>query len=242
MKGQNSMKLKIPIYICIIWIQVCSIPGASGKVINGNRVNANMLKQAIDNLSSVLAKADKSDKKYPGALSRLKDLQKQLVLNLKSQEKVDQLFATIISVDPELYYALDTIRDELGNQTDIFVEADQSLFRRTRGVYGITNIDQCSCHPGIYQSKFGKKTVSVIIDAHFRSLQALVHEFGHVRYQVANLRSYIEFYRDHYSKDDKEKGHLPHDPSHRAVVDTVEVFRKKWRRRPLIKFESHTAV
>ena len=51
-----------------------------------------------------------------------------------------------------------------------------------------------------YVSEYGPFSVSIKVWIVTRALLVLSHEFGHVKYQVPNLASYLEFHRTHYMK------------------------------------------
>ena len=83
-------------------------------------------------------------------------------------------------------------------------------------IAGTTNIAQAENDEDAYSSKYGFNTVSVSIVAIKQSLVLLAHEFGHIAYQVPNLKAYLKlyskYYRDH-EYESNEKGHDPNDPS-----------------------------
>ena len=59
----------------------------------------------------------------------------------------------------------------------------------------------------------------------------LSHELGHVKYQVPNLASYLEYYKEHYSPNVDQYdilGHKPDDPSGKSAIQFERRFRKEY--------------
>jgi hypothetical protein len=90
-------------------------------------------------------------------------------------------------------------------------------------------VDHSAENPNVYSSEYGDYTVSVKILYRFmkEALITLVHELGHVRYQVPHLATYTAFYKKAY-EDTNLIGHLPNDPSHQAVKETLKTFKASW--------------
>ena len=80
-----------------------------------------------------------------------------------------------------------------------------------------------------YLSEYGEFTVSVKIWIVSKALLVLSHELGHVKYQIPNLASYMNFHKKCY-KDERSNyiGHNPHDPSGKTAVQTEKLFRKEY--------------
>lgn len=145
--------------------------------------------------------------------------------------KTQRLIETLKSIDPHLFNEMDSIRDKLGNKTDIYIRIIDDL---DPNVFGVTNLQQQADFPDSYTSKFGNHSVDIRITNSFlkKSLFALVHELGHARYQVRNLSSYMAYFKKKYQAPEftgNKYGHKPGDLSHHAVMKTTKLFKKKFR-------------
>jgi hypothetical protein len=56
-----------------------------------------------------------------------------------------------------------------------------------------------------------------------------VHELAHVKYQVPNLASYVNYFQEHYQGVQKNGvfGHLNDDPSNQSVISELNAFRAR---------------
>ena len=81
-----------------------------------------------------------------------------------------------------------------------------------------------------YVSEYGPFTVSIKVWIVSRALLVLSHEFGHVKYQVPNLASYLEFHRMHYWDNGMSTfiGHNPNDPSGQSANHFGNIFRRTY--------------
>jgi hypothetical protein len=130
-------------------------------------------------------------------------------------------------IDPELYNALDTIKDANGFITNVFVKFIPKE-QATVQAAGITNIALSENFAGTYLSEFGERSVSITIWNVPNALTVLAHEFGHVKYQVPNLKSYYSFYRTNYIArvcDPSFLGHDTMDPSGKTAYRSERRFR-----------------
>src|SRR6478736_9388797 len=81
------------------------------------------------------------------------------------------------------------------------------------------------------QSRFGALTVAIDVWICDSSLQLLAHEFGHTRYIVPNLSTYLKFYRNVYSGTNviAHAGHSPSDVSGKLAYDFARQFARDRR-------------
>ncbi len=65
------------------------------------------------------------------------------------------------------------------------------------------------------------------------SLKLLVHELGHVKYQVPNLASYMNYFKENYKflTSKTASGHKYDDPSHQSVIAELHRFDNLYRER-----------
>ena len=145
----------------------------------------------------------------------------------ENHAKTQALIEMLRMIDPDLYNEINTIKDCEGNETDVYVKVVDDLGKRLKGA---TNVSYSVNNPNIYCSEYGDYTVSVrVIYKNPRwALTILVHELGHVHYQVPHLAEYIVFYKKNY-QDTNIIGHLPYDPSHQSVKETIKTFNKSWK-------------
>ena len=97
------------------------------------------------------------------------------------------------------------------------------------GTLATTNIDQLANDKHACYSTYGPHTVSVKIIIAKHSLIVLAHEFGHIRYQVPNLATYVDFFSRHYQNYHMKAnylGHKPNDPSGQRAIVFEKVFRQ----------------
>jgi predicted DNA-binding protein YlxM (UPF0122 family) len=140
-------------------------------------------------------------------------------------EKLIEQFRTIA---PALYLEIDTLSDPTGQRVTVHIkfvpEKEMQL-----GADGTTNIDQCNEDKNVYKSEYGPHTVLIKIASVARSLSLLAHEFGHVKYQVANLAEYVEYYKLNYQNDSFNSTYVGHNSSDRSGLTAAEfenVFRR----------------
>ena len=148
----------------------------------------------------------------------------------ENHTKTQELIEMLRRVAPELYHEMHTIQDCEGNETHIYIKV---VDRLGKGLHGATNVKHSDDNPNVYTSAYGDHTVSVRIDHVnlLKDLWCLVHELGHVRYQVPHLAEYAVFYKKVYLNQHFTgiHGHHPDDPSAFSVQETVKTFKKSWR-------------
>jgi hypothetical protein len=199
------------------------------KIINGYEERLKTAELTMQNL-------EKIEPAGPGKYHQQQLEKRRRLLTEKAEtvgawyRKTQAIIEMLRQIDPVLFHTINTLRDAEGNETDVYVEAVEY----TGGRYlGYSNLAQSDNNPHIYHSRFGEGTVSVVVTYRSvaRALWILIHELGHVRYQVPNLASYLEFYQQAYSKErfKARAGHMTSDPSHKSVVKTIRSFRKLWR-------------
>jgi hypothetical protein len=162
-------------------------------------------------------------------------------------ELTEQLLDQFRTISPVLYHEIDTLKDFLGRPLDVYVMFVPEK-QMPGGVAGTTNLNQAKNDPHACSSEFGPHTISVRIAAVRKSLFLLAHEFGHVKYQVPNLASYLEYYSKFYLENSyklKSMGHSDKDPSGRHAMDFTRRFRKNYLaflKQKERKIETHLAL
>ena len=204
-------------------------------IINGYSKELKGIQSAITNLEILNQESDRPQwerdilkRKIRNLVSREKNCSEYYI---KSQSVIDRLKQH----DPVIYNEIDKIVDSQSNKIDVYVSI-VSASELPEGVFATTNLNCSKGNPGIYVSEFGLKTVCVRIREGRKDLLNLVHEFGHVRYQVPNLESYTDFcmknYYDTYLQyHGNYIGHKTNDPSHQSVMFVMKRYRKLLRKK-----------
>lgn len=205
--------MKTYVLFTMFYMLIVSI--TSGKIFNGYGKEIHTARASLKNLTSLTANSN--------VKIRIEHA-KQFILYYELTEKLLEQFRTIV---PALYNQIDTIRDYTGRPVDVYVKfvPRSEIYACTMAT---TNIDQLANDKHAYYSNYGPHSVSVKVLTVKHSLLILAHEFGHVRYQVPNLATYVDFflrhYRDHHMKANY-LGHKPNDPSGQSAIAFEKVFR-----------------
>ncbi|UZR97673.1 hypothetical protein [Chondrinema litorale] len=214
--------------LSLIFIVFSFFKSAYAEIINGYDAEIIQASKNITNLESLREETlNKADQHFINKDIRSLHL---LVKKLsKNQRKTAYLINQLKVIDPKLYYQINTIRDLEGNETDVYIKVVDDL---KWNFLGATNVAQSDKNPHIYHSLYGDTTVNVMLTFPSKAiaLKVLVHELGHVKYQVPNLASYMVFYRKSYfgkNYNSRIYGHLEYDPSHHSVKETLKAFRQK---------------
>ncbi len=150
----------------------------------------------------------------------------------ENHTKTQELITMLRTVDAGLYDEINTIKDREGNETDVYVKV---VDRLEQDLGGATNLSQSVENPNVYTSEYGDYSVSVrvVYPSLEEALRILVHELGHVRYQVPHLAVYCKYYKQYYRHSHSNSnniGHDPHDPSNLSVKKTLKTFKESLRR------------
>jgi len=145
-------------------------------------------------------------------------------------------------VAPELYAEIDSIKDKKGRAINVyikFIPQDETKVK----AWGTTYIEQQKTDKDGYLSVYGANSVSIKIWIVGNALLVLAHELGHVKYQVPNLASYLEYYKSHYPTANilDYIGHAPGDPSGTSAITFEKRFKKEYAgylKTPKEKFQS----
>ncbi len=190
---------------------------SSGKIINGYEKDIHTARGSLKHLAGL-----PQDQNVKTRLERVKEY----ILFYELTERLLQQFQTIV---PALHKQIDTIQDFSGRSVDVYVKFVPKTEIQA-GTLATTNIDQMENDPHGYYSNYGPHSVSVKIVTTKHSLLILAHEFGHVRYQVPNLSSYVNFFLRHYQDQHMKAnylGHKPNDPSGQSAVAFEKIFREE---------------
>lgn len=213
--------VSVIIFYCMI--SICSF----AEIKNGFEKDLKKAHQAIANLKILMDEAKDDDTtlarlntSYNSIKIRLDDLMKNFMAT-------EDLIHALLVIHPSLYNEINRIKDYSGNNTDVYIRVlpeDQMKVSH----FGTTNLTHAEDDVHTYQSIYGPGSVSVIVRqaAKYQLLRLLVHELGHVKYQVPNLASYMNYFnaKYEYTKQDDAFGHKPDDPSNKSVNDELGRF------------------
>ena len=196
-----------------------------GEIKNGYEKNISGTKQSLTILRARLLD---DENMTPWQRRKIQSTIATLVDHVAYYDLTEGLLIQFKAIAPELYAQIDTISDRLGRPVDVyikFVPADATSVK----AWGLTYIDQSTDDKDAYQSEYGKFTVSVKVWIVQKALLVLAHELGHVKYQVPNLASYCEFYKNHYATSQQNSmGHDIDDPSGKWASEFGKSFQKKY--------------
>lgn len=189
----------------------------SGEIINGYKREIESARTSLRNLEAL--RQDRNVK-------RRIELARQFIVYYELTEK---LLAQFKSIAPSLYTEIDTLKDYKGRFADVYVKFVPKSEIQS-GALATTNLEQLATDEHAYFSHYGAFTVSIKIIIAKHSLSILAHEFGHVRYQVPNLASYVDFFLGNYQDYQARAqylGHKPNDPSGQSAVAFEHQFRRE---------------
>jgi hypothetical protein len=217
---RSLFKIFFLLIICIVFIRF----EGRGEIKNGYGPSIQSVRRS---LAGLLQLQRASEKLSPSKRRALEVSIKTHRSFISYYSLTDALLRYYKIIDPELFNAIDTIKDVNGFETDVFVKFI-SREKSTIEAAGTTNIGISKNAAGSYLSEFGEKSVSITIWNVPNALTILAHEFGHVKYQVPNLQSYYSFYRNNYNarvSDPSFLGHDTLDPSGKMAYACERQFR-----------------
>jgi hypothetical protein len=197
-----------------------------GEIKNGYEKNISGSKQSLTDLRARLV----DDGNITSAHRRkIQSTIETLVDHITYFDLTEGLLTQFKTIAPELYAQIDTITDRLGRPVDVYIKFVPVDATRVKAL-GLTYIDQASDDKDAYQSEYGKFTVSIKVWIVRRALLVLAHELGHVKYQVPNLASYLDFYKASYvnTLTNSYMGHSIDDPSGKWATQFGKTFQKKY--------------
>jgi hypothetical protein len=198
-----------------------------GEIKNGYAKDIILLNESLKNLRAIVNESDRL------TVSRRRQLESKIanLENCISYYKVtESLLNQFKMIAPDLYAEIDTIRDGKGRAVDVYIKF-VPINSTELQAWGTTYINQSETDSVAYCSEYGEYAVSVKIWIVNRALIVLSHELGHVKYQVPNLASYLEYYKEHYSPNVDGYdilGHKPDDPSGKSAIQFERRFRKEY--------------
>ncbi len=225
------MKIFALIILNII-VSYCSF----AEIINGYEHNLKKAEQSLLNLSNLLDNVSNanSDEQYYRIKSHYQKAKQILKYVHTYHSKTADLINTLWTMHPSFGDQINGIRNHHGLVTDIYISVNPKE-RMNRNQFGTTNIDQAKDDPHTYQSSFGPNTVSVQIRdcSDWQMIQLLIHELAHVKYQVPNLSTYMDYFHNAYQhfRSTDSFGHKKDDPSNLSVQKEMKLYQESMKRR-----------
>lgn len=231
-------------YVLLIPLIILTFLSSKGEIKNGYSSQIKGMRESLKALNTLLIE-DKNISLFQRAV--MKDNINKLLEYITYFELTEELLIQFKAVDPEMYNEMDNIKDYTGHPVVVFVKFVPEI-EMQHGAAGTTNLNHTEDNNNIYYSEFGERTVSIKIASVTKSLVLLAHEFGHARYQVANLSSYADYYATYYQNNtfnSRYIGHNSNDPSGKSATLFEKRFLDKYIRyirEENIKIESPLAI
>lgn len=214
-------------YCLFVALFMFTLNFSSGEIKNGYARDINSVRESLKGLYALLL----DENKMTASEKRIVESKvKELVNYVTYYELTENLLEQFRLIDSGLYNEIDTIKDRHGRSTDVYIKFIPAEQARVQA-WGITNIAQVTGDDDAYRSEYGERTVSVKIWIVSKALLVLAHELGHIKYQVPNLASYIEYHRLNYRPGIAEPnniGHDPNDKSGRNAASCEKEFRENY--------------
>ena len=203
-------------YVFIIPLIILTFLCSKGEIKNGYSSQIEGMRESLKALKTLLIE-DKNISLFQRAA--MKDNINKLLEYITYFELTEELLIQFKIIDPEMYNEMDSIKDYTGHPVVVFVKFVPEI-EMQHGAAGTTNLNQSENNKNIYHSEFGVRTVSIKIASVTKSLLLLAHEFGHAKYQIANLSSYVDYYSTYYQNstfNSRYIGHNSNDPSGKSA-------------------------
>jgi len=205
-------------------------------IINGYEKDLKKAEQSLLNLTNLLDKVSNSnsDEQYYRIKSHYQRAKQSLKVVRTFHSMTADLINTLWTRHPSFCDQINNIRNHNGLVTDIYISVIPKD-RMKRNQFGTTNLDQTKDDPHTYQSSFGPNTVSVQIRecSDEQMIQLLIHELGHVKYQVPNLSAYMDYFHTTYQhfRATDSFGHKKDDPSNLSVQKEMGLYQESMKRK-----------
>jgi hypothetical protein len=202
-----------------------SCNSSPAEIKNGYEKDIMIMKESLKNLANILIE----NRDMSGAQRRkIESKIETLVDHISFYDLTENLLNQFRIIAPKLYAEIDSIRDRKGRRVHVyvkFVPVDATIVK----AWGITYLNQMPSDKDAYLSEYGELTVSVKIWIVSKALLVLSHELGHVKYQIPNLASYMDFHKTAYKGElSNYIGHHYDDPSGKTAVEAEKSFKKEY--------------
>ena len=177
-----------------------------GRIRNGYESDLEKSQASLQRLNSVLL----YDRTLPASKRIvLKSRVEVLITYIACHRITEELIHRFRQVAPEIFYELDNIKDRRGRPTDVFIKMVPREKSRTEhraaSFFQQSQTDEDASH-----SAHGDHSVAIDVCIDDNALFLLSHEFGHVKYIVPHLSTYVKFYAQRYPGSKISTGSIGH--------------------------------
>ena len=213
---------------------------------NGYKKDLSKAEQTLQNLKIIMDDIGDNEDLFTTVKTRYIMVKGEFKLLKKFFSITDEMIYNLQITHPVLFDEIDGIQDQLGNETDVYIRVQPEEHMK-KLYWGTTNLQHVEGDPHTYKSRYGPGTVSIHIRhcERNRRMRLLIHELGHVKYQVPNLAVYTRYFEEKYkySRSNDALGHSRDDPSNQSVIAELKRFDILYReRKHLLKNSSKTSV
>jgi hypothetical protein len=195
-----------------------------GEIKNGYAKGITAARESLKGLHALL----KHEKEITSSQKKMIETKiKEVVNYIAYYELTENLLKQFRLIASDLYNEIDTIKDRQGRSTDVYIKFIPREQTRVQA-WGITNIARVVGDSDAYYSEYGERSVSVKVWVVSKALEVLSHELGHVKYQVPNLASYLEYHKMNYRPGITEQNNIGHDPNDTSGKNAT-AFAKRYR-------------
>lgn len=237
-------QLYFAVLVALLTLLVLSFQTASAEIRNGYEYDFSLSIESLNALYDLLLNEDLSRSEKNAVKASIKSIEANIIY----YQVTENLLVQFRNIAPHLYNEIDTIVDKKGRPVDVYIRFVPGYGTETKAL-GTTYINQALDDKDTYLSEFGKHAVSVKVWTVNKGLLILAHELGHVKYQVANLDSYLHYYKGNYCPQRVNKsnclGHDPGDPSGNTALEFEKRFRKAYSnflRLSEVEFKAPTSI
>jgi hypothetical protein len=224
--GVVMKAIRDPLRVCFLLLIILFISSNASfcEIRNGYEKDIFILKESLKNLSAILTE----NKDLSGVQRRKMESKVELLINhISFYDLTENLLNQFKIIAPKLYAEIDTISDRKGRPVHVYVKFVPVDATKVKA-WGVTYLNQVKSDQDAYLSEYGELTVSIQIWIVPKALQVLSHELGHVKYQIPNLASYMNFHKKFYKDMGSNYiGHHPQDPSGKIALQAEKLFRKE---------------
>jgi|GEM_PF-2403848 len=189
---------------------------AMAEIRNGYNPEYVAARYAIDYFEIQLTRTDLSDTERRKIHAAMK-LHHDVIFRYQLTEV---LLKQMAAISPDMFGAMNELRDKRGRITDVYVRFIQQESSVTL-LSGASFFRDSELDEDASFSRFGELTVAIDVWICDAALNLLAHEFGHTCYIVPNLAVYRSYYRKVYQATGEASllGHSTNDLSGKMAYD-----------------------
>ena len=184
-------------------------------VVNAHEDERNKAQQERDELKNQVDNynGDKKSKEYRQLSRDYRRSERSFNRTDEKYQNAEQAIGDLKTNNPDLYSALDNLKDPGGTKVDVYVESVSSLttnffsanpeFSKPTEADGLTQVTAYQDMGSYYsvRSKHGINTISIALNASLIDPGRIFsHEGGHTKYLAGNLKAYYEWLKNNPGK------------------------------------------